>query len=344
LLVKLFVRPVIPVSRQLATCRILCGVVLCLCISLLGCEQPSETVLIGQPDGPYRLTLALAPPRPSAGQEVSFTYRITDLKTKQPVRDLQVLHERVLHTFIVNSDFTTFAHLHHEDFFPLTPQDLANATFYYPYVFPHAGEYLVAGEFTHKDRSWIKQFRVRVEGERPQSRREPDLRRQKTFGAYDVSLTTSPDPPIAGHDAEFVLHLMRHGLPVTDLKPYLGTEIHMATWRLDGEYFGHQHAYTPQMAAMMAMMRDHTSDPQHMAAMMVQLMRGPFQQVYFGPKVPVHHVFPTPGTYVLFFECAPGGMPLVADFMVAVVQYEEGVDTTVHSIVSPGATSSGVGS
>jgi hypothetical protein len=260
------------------------------------------------------------------------------------VRDLQILHERVLHTFIVSRDFTTFAHTHHEDFFPLTPQDLEHATFRYPYVFPHAGEYLVAGEFTHKDRSWTKQFRVRVEGERPQGPPEPDLRRQKTFGAYDVSLATSPDPPVAGHDAEFVIRLTRDGTPVTDLKPYLGTEVHMATWRLDGEYFGHQHTYTPEMAAMMAMMRDHASNPEHMAAMMVRLMRGPARQVYFGPEVPVHHVFPTPGVYVLFFECAPGGTPLVADFMVEVAHYEEGVNTTVRSIVSPSAAPPGAGS
>lgn len=331
------------VSQQLAVYRVSCCVALCLYLSLLGCERPTENVLIGQPDGPYRLTLALAPPRPRAGQEVFFTYRITDLRTKQPVRDLQILHERVLHTFIVSDDFTTFAHVHHEDFFPLTPQDLANATFRYPYVFPRAGEYLVAGEFTHKDRSWMKQLRVRIEGERPQSRQAPDLRRRKTFGAYDVSLAISPDPPIAGHDAEFVIRLARGGVPVTDLKPYLGTEVHMATWRLDGEHFGHQHPYTPQMAAMMAMMRDHRRDPGHMAAMMVQLMRGPTRQVYFGPELPVHHVFPTSGTYVLFFECAPAGMPLVADFMVEVAPYEEGVDTTVHSIVSPTAMPSGVG-
>jgi hypothetical protein len=67
-------------------------------------------------------------------------------------------------------------------------------------------------------------------------------------------------------------------------------------------------------------------------------MRGPAKQVYTGPELPVHHIFPTPGVYKLFFECAPGGKPLVADFMVKVVEYNEGVDTTVHSIVTPSAS------
>lgn len=270
-------------------------------------------------------------------------YRMTDLRTNQPVRDLQILHERVLHTFIVSEDFTAFAHPHHEDFFPVTPHDLATATFRYPYVFPRAGEYLIAGEFTQGDRSWTKQFRVRVAGEPAAGRPEPDLERQKTVGAYTVSLALSPDPPVAGHEAELVIRLTREGEPVRDLEPYLGTEVHMATWRLDGEHFGHQHTYTPEMAAMTALLRDHASDPDHTAAMMVQLMRAPTRQVYVGPELPVHHVFPAPGTYALFFECAPRGVPLVASFMVEVVPYEEGMDTTVRSIVTSAAIPPGVG-
>jgi hypothetical protein len=302
---------------------------------LCGCRGSQETVLVGQPSGPYRLELALQPAHPRAGQEASLTYRVTDTATRQPVHDLQVLHERILHTFIVSRDFKTFAHTHHEDFFPLTPQDLAAATFHYPHVFPRPGAYLVAGEFTHKDRSWVKQFTLAVGGAGEPGVVEEDLRREKSFGQYRVSLRTSPDPPVVGHDTELVCHLTRDGVPVTDLGLYLGTEVHMAAWRIDGEQFGHQHTYTPEMAAMMAMMGDHASDPNHMARMMIQLMRGPAKQVYHGPDLPVHHIFPTPGVYKLFFECAPGGKPLIADFMVKVAEYNEGVDTTVHSIVSP---------
>jgi hypothetical protein len=64
------------------------------------------------------------------------------------------------------------------------------------------------------------------------------------------------------------------------------------------------------------------------------------KQVYVGPNLPVHHLFPAPGIYKVYFESAPAGKPLVADFMVKVVEYEEGMDTTVHSIVTPSETSS----
>jgi hypothetical protein len=259
------------------------------------------------------------------------------------VSDLQILHERAIHTFIVSQDFRTFAHTHHEDFFPLTPQDLAAAQFHFPYTFPQAGTYLIAGEFTHKDRSWVKQFTVNVVGSNEGQPGEviADLVRTKTFGQYQVSLATSPDPPVVGHDAELVLHLTREGIPVSDLSLYLGTEVHMASWRLDGAHFGHQHTYTPAMAKMMAMMSDHASNPNHMAKMMVQLMRGSAKQVYWGPTLPLHHVFPAPGVYKIFFECAPGGKPIVLDFMVRVAEYSEEMDTTVHSIVTPSAPTEG---
>lgn len=304
---------------------------------LFGCQSPTATVLVGRPAGPYRLELALSPAQPQAGIETTLTYRLTDSATKQSVHDLQVLHERVVHTFIVSKDFRSFAHTHHEDFFPLTPQDLANASFHFPYFFPHAGDYLIAAEFTHKDRSWVKQFSINVEG-KLSAPVEEDLRREKSFGQYQVSLSTSPSQPVAGYETELVCHFTKDGAPVTDLKLYLGTEVHMASWRIDGEHFGHQHPYTPEMAAMMTMMKDHTSDPDHMARMMVQMMRGPAKQVYFGPDLPVHHIFPAPGIYKVYFESAPGGKPFVSDFMVKVVEYEEGMDTTVHSIVTPTVT------
>lgn len=328
----------IPYRRLRAACWVL---LFCCAVNVLGCQGAQEAVVIGQPAGPYRLELSVAPARPRAGETTSLTYRVTETAARQPVRDLQVLHERVLHTFIVSRDFRTFAHTHHEDFFPLTLRDLAAATFHYPYVFPHVGEYLIAGEFTHKDRSWVKHFTLAVAGEGAPGKVEEDLRREKSFGSYRVSLRTSPDPPVAGYDTELVCHLTRDGVPVTDLGLYLGTEVHMAAWRLDGEHFGHQHTYTPEMAALMAMMRDHSSDPNHMARMMVQLMRGPAKQTSTGPELPVHHIFPAPGVYQLFFESAPGGKPLVADFMVRVVEYEEGIDTTVHSIVPASAARSG---
>ena len=313
-----------------------------------GCDQTAQTSLVGAPSGPYQLALRLEPATLLVGQETQLSFRLTDSASHQPLSDLQILHERALHTFIVSKDFRVFAHTHHEDFFPLTDEDLAAATFRFPYTFPQIGEYMVVSEFTHKDRSWTKHFSLMVgEAEQGMGTAEAEqkptlaqLARKKPFGPYQVELRSSPDPPVVGHRVEFVCVFTKDGEPVTDLGLYLGTEVHMATWRLDGEHFGHQHTYTPEMAAIMNMMQGHAEHPDSMKemkarmdALMVQLMSSEPKQTYPGPAIPVQHVFPTPGLYKVFFEVAPGGQRLVADFIVRVAEYEEGADTTVRSIV-----------
>lgn len=307
------------------------------------CQKgPAEEVFIGKPAGPYRVELRLDPPYPVAGQRAMLTYTVKDAKTGASISDLQVLHERILHAFIASRDLGYFVHTHHEDFFPLSPQDVANATFHHPHIFPHAGEYIVTAEFTHKDRTWFKRFEIAVRGEGERKTPEPDLRREKLLGGYKISLRSSPDPPVAGHEVELVCHIeTAEGKSVTDLGMRLGAEVHLALWRLDGEHFGHQHAYTPEMAAMMRMMREHGGDPDEMARMVVRMMRGPAKQVYFGPDLPLHHTFPEAGTYKLFFEIAPQGKVVMVDFMVEVAEYNEGTDTTVHSIVPTNASHSG---
>ncbi len=304
---------------------------------LSGCWGGEDRRLVAQPTGPYHLTLDLGSTLPQAGQETTLTFHLTQTKTQQPVSDLQILHERALHTFIVSRDLSTFAHTHHEDYMPLTDQDLQRARFHFPYTFPKAGQYLIVNEFTRKDRSWTKHFTVTVTGE-PGPPPKPDFRQEKQFGAYRVSLRTSPSPPIAGHEVEIVCHLTSaEGIPVRNLGLYLGTEVHMASWRLDGEHFGHQHTYTSEMDRFMKGMRAHSMSSDQMARRMVQLMSRPAEQEYFGPDVPLHHVFPAAGVYKVFLELAPNGEYLPVDFLVTVAEYTDAADTTIHSILQESA-------
>ncbi len=322
--------------------------ILCLLLpGLSGCWGSADNRLVARPAGPYQLTLDLGSTLPQAGQETILTFHLTHTKTQQPVSDLQILHERALHTFIVSRDLSTFVHTHHEDYIPLTDQDLQRARFHFPYTFPKAGQYLIVNEFTHKDRSWTKHFTLTVTGE-PGPPPEPvlsivegpDFRQEKQFGAYRVALRTSPSPPIAGHEVEIVCHLTSvAGVPVGNLGLYLGTEVHMASWRLDGEHFGHQHTYTSEMARFMEGMRGHRMSSDQMARRMVQLMSRPAKQEYVGPDVPLHHVFPTAGVYKVFLELAPNGEYLLVDFLVTVAEYTDDADTTIQSILPESALS-----
>ena len=94
---------------------VLWGGVLCLLLpGLSGCWGSADNRLVARPAGPYQLTLDLGSTLPRAGQTTTLTFHLTHTKTQQPVSDLQILHERALHTFIVSRDLSTFAHTHHE--------------------------------------------------------------------------------------------------------------------------------------------------------------------------------------------------------------------------------------
>lgn len=228
----------------------------------------------------------------------------------------------MLHSFVVSRDLRHFAHTHHEDFAPLRPQDIAAATFRYPHVFPSAGAYRIVAEFTHRDRTWLKRFDF-VVGEAGAG--EPAAlvpRRESIAGGYRFLLSVDPDLPVAGRRAELVCRIETvAGEPVTDLAMVLGSETHLATWRSDGEHFGHEHPWTPEMAAMMQAMEDRAglaADGGDAVAAMMMRMAGSGTQHFHGPEVPLRHIFPEPGIYKLFLDLAPGGRRTVADFVLRV--------------------------
>ena len=285
----------------------------------------------GTPPGPYRLTLEFAPAKPLPRTKTQLTFRLTHATNEAAVQDLQIIHERALHTFIIARDFSSFAHLHHDDFAPLTARDLAHGRFTFPYTFPQAGHYRIVNEFTHRDRTWMKQFDFTVGTASTVPSVTIDLRRQRVVAGYRATLSVSPAILVAGYEAELVLNLTRDHQPVTDLQLLLGAEVHVALWRIDGEHFGHTHSYTPQMAAMMRAMAEHAG--QHSAAMMLKMMSAPASLVYPGPRIPIRYTFPEPGVYQLFLQCAPGGVPKVFPFMLEVVAHRDGMDTALDTIV-----------
>ncbi|MEQ8230536.1 MAG: hypothetical protein RKL32_02395, partial [Gammaproteobacteria bacterium] len=166
-----------------------------------------------------------------------------------------------------------------------------------------------------------------------------DLARHKHFGDIEAGLLSSPARPVAGFETELVLELARDGHPLTDLELLLGSEVHVATWRLDGRHFGHAHTYTPHMAAMMAQMHDRGVDAAtrdaRMRELMIEMIDMPAELVFPGPRVPVRHVFPAPGIYAVFFHCAPAGVARVFDFQLEVIAPGADADTHIESMVTP---------
>ena len=293
-----------------------------LALVVAGCDAPQDGALEGRPGGPYRLTLTLDPAAPAPGESATLTFRVTYAATGEPVRDLQVAHERLLHTFITDLAFRSFSHVHHEDFAALTDDDRRNATVSFPHRFPHAGTYRVVSEFVHRDRIWIKHFDVPIGSVRDAVVPVADDARTRAVGPYTGTLTVSPERPVAGFETDLELHIARDGTPVDDLALHLGTELHGAVWREDGGKFGHLHSFTPKVAAILDLAHDRAVPAAERGAritqMMVQLMCLESELVFPGPVVPMRYVFPAAGRYHVFLEVAPRGEPRVFHYAIDV--------------------------
>ena len=298
------------------------------CLWITGCDSKKNgavTTIEGRPDDSYQMTLEIRP-APSATKESQIKTTLIRKGSESPPRDLQVVHERVIHNFIINLDFSSFSHIHHEDFQTLTQNDLEKATFHFPYEFPKSGSYRMVSEFTHLGRSRIKHFDIQV-GET--TRLEPviNLAREKKFGNLEAKLTLGPQSPTANNVTSMNIHISKEGKPIRDLEMYLGSEVHLALWRVDGKYFGHSHAFTSHMEQMMSHMARESMNASERADLMVEMMINmnaqTQKQEFFGPDIPVRYIFPTEGIYALFFQIAHDGVAHTFDYMIDVAKKAE---------------------
>ena len=286
---------------------------------LCACADKAPTLLEGRPGGPYRLTLSVEPARPRVGEETALTFQLTYRKTGKPVTDLQLAHERLMHNFITDLEFQSFAHIHHEDFAPISATEREQGRLRFSYVFPRVGTFRVVSEFAHRNRNWLKHFDIEVAGASPQ----PAIERHGLVdhnGEYTARLLVDGKGARVGLETALEIHIDKDGAPVENLALYLGSELHGAVWRDDGRHFGHLHSYTPRVAAIMRYAHDRgvaaADRGARIAEMLVQLMCLEAELVFNGPVVPIRYVFPEPGRYIMFAQLAPGGEPRVFRFAI----------------------------
>jgi len=219
-----------------------------------------------------------------------------------PVRDLAITHERILHVVIVSEDFSIFGHIHPEDFGPLIAEMKKKGRFAVDYTFPKAGRYLIAADFGVNDLHFSEKFTINVSGEPGMNPLKKDFSRKKDYGDYTVTLTSTPERITAGKDSTFKYSIKKNGKIVTDLEPYLGEAMHLAIVTADFNQFIHAHGGMPDAS--------HGSHPMgHIHGM-------PHDK--YGPEIEARVVFPINENYKIFSEIKHQGKIILLDFMVTV--------------------------
>lgn len=246
--------------------------------------------------------LETVPAEIKAGAEAKILFTIKDGEGK-PVQDLQITHDRLVHVVIASADFTVFAHIHPDDFGPLTDEMKKKAEYPVRFTFPKAGHYIIAIDTAAKDNLISEHFTVDVEGGPGMGPLTKDLSRKKKFGDLSVTLATVPETITAGKEATLKYIIRKDNEPVTDLEPFLSAPMHVAIISSDLETFIHEHGELPGAS----MGHEHMGHMMHMDV-----------PKKFGPEIDISVVFPAKGLYQVFSQVGHNGKVAVLSFMVEV--------------------------
>ena len=139
----------------------------------------------------YHMDLDLNPRPPKPGQPTELSFHVHDPWKENPVKNFQVVHEKLFHMFAISEDMEFFVHDH-----PVLGDD---GVFRYKLTFPHAGMFRILGDF-YPDGATPQLIpkTVMVPGKGPTPVKLSRDYSTKTTENLKVALRTEPEQPVAG--------------------------------------------------------------------------------------------------------------------------------------------------
>lgn len=256
------------------------------------------------------------------GKPATWTLKITDAKSGQPVNDFEIEMTKLMHLIVVKNDLSWFNHIH--------PVFKGNGTFTVTTTLPSAGGYKLYADYMPKGKAQeVPQHEFATGGEQPsitsvllvpdkmqgawmtkKVTAHPESEPDKKGGAtYEIALMPMPMPLQAGQDT--MLHFQvrdAKGKPVKDLQPYLGAMGHAVILSSDTKQYLHSHP--------MAEGAEH--DMSKMGKMDMSKMKEAPTPKSGGPDVMFHTNFPTSGQYKVWGQFMHKGQIITAAFVVNV--------------------------
>ena len=165
----------------------------------------------------FILELGMTPRAPIVGQSATLEFRVRHPRTGQPVRDFELMHERLIHAFLISADLADFAHEH--------PSPQPDGSFLLPAKLARRVPYRVVADFFPKGatpqflaKTIFPAGAVLVAPPKLTADLTPKLAANLT-----VELVTEPAQPIAGQETLLFFRLAPH----EGVEPYLGAWGHL---------------------------------------------------------------------------------------------------------------------
>ena len=176
-------------------------------------------------------------------QPIALKFSIID-DQGNTLKDLQVMHDMLLHLIVVRKDLATFQHLHPEF-------DASTGVFtLFDLTFGSAGDYRIYADFTPASAQMgpdgiplnvVLTQDVSVLGQYAPQALTPSAT-TKTFDGYTVTLKTDPATLTGGEMPMFSFTIKKDGKLVTDLEQYLAALGHSVIIRESTLDYIHAHA------------------------------------------------------------------------------------------------------
>lgn len=252
---------------------------------------------------PVQAEFHTEPAEVRTGQPAMLVVTVRDGKGNV-VRDMQVIHEKMMHLIVVSVDLNEFAHLH--------PAQASDGSFRVTHTFEYGGDYRLYADFAPEQaEAVIDKFSLAVNGiPRPSVALVAEPRGATIVEKDGLRLTLTIDKPLRSAQEtmlNFKLTDARSNMPVTDLQPYLGALAHFVIISQDAADFLHAHPMEKSTTARAHEHDGHASESHTHGSSAVSVA-----------EVSAHTKFPRPGLYKVWAQFQRNGRVITAPFVVRV--------------------------
>jgi hypothetical protein len=237
----------------------------------------------------YNINVQFDPATPQAGKPTNLSLIVTEQKVGEPIKQFDIIHDKLMHLIIVNSeDLSHFAHIHPE-------LNKETGIFHITHTFSKAGRYKMWIDAKPKGgMQTLTAYAFNVVGQPVHSPATivPDSTLRKnvvTDGqSYQVTLDFQTEHLITGRNVKMTFEIRdANGKPISNLEPLMAAGGHCVIITDDAREFLHVHP------------AEEVDD--------VASWRG-------GPSVSFIANFPKPGLYRAWGQFQHEGRILTADF------------------------------
>lgn len=164
----------------------------------------------------FHMDMTVTPAAVKAGKQEELRFSIHDPWKDRPVKNFQIVHEKLFHMFVVSQDLQFFVHDH--------PVFQPDGDFIYNIAFPKPGLYRVLGDYYPDGATpQLTAKTVIVPGPAPTPAALTRDYSTKQTENMEVEMTTDPPEPIAAQKTLMYFKLK----PADGLEKYIGAWAHM---------------------------------------------------------------------------------------------------------------------